>query len=101
MQRKNIKELAVVPAVEGSEIMKKSKKQKAALVEGLGDTLERINKACNARELSDGSRRSAVSMANTQFKKYRLLMTTEEIEKDSPNAKAKGNNKWLLKLVSQ
>jgi hypothetical protein len=65
----------------------------------LGDVIERIYAGVEARKLSINSKHSAVSMANSYFKRWGRLPTLEEIEKDLPNAKAKGNARWLLKLV--
>jgi len=44
--------------------------------------------------------RSAISMANTMFKKYGRLPTVEEVTKDAANPKQRGNFRWLLKLIS-
>lgn len=102
---KTSKKTSIVPAVEGSETVKKAKtakKQKTAPVEiaPMGDTIEKINKACDARKLSEGSRRSAVSMLNTMIKLYGHIPTVDEVEKGAPNTKVKGNHKWLLKLIA-
>lgn len=66
----------------------------------MGDILERIHKACDARKLSEGSRRNAVSMANSMFKRYGSLPTAEQVKADAANPKQRGNWLWLLKLVS-
>ena len=102
---KTSKKTSIVPAVEGSETVKKAKtakKQKATPVEiaSMGDVLAKIHAGCDARKLSEGSRRSAVSMAKTMMKQYGHMPTAEEVEKGAPNTKVKGNHKWLLKLIA-
>lgn len=70
-------------------------------IEGsLGDVLEKIQKACKARNLSQGSERSAISIANGMFKKYGSLPSVEQVKADAPNIKTSGNWLWFLKLFN-